>query len=1608
MLPASLPCGYGQPNILSRQTNDVGTYENIVGLPPSDGSQEQVWNGTGYVTYQYSGGAWSPANPPDLAVGQGAKFIVPGGTQNGSLVYQGLTNYPAGNATLAVLGSELVVSNLSSSGQDGVSIALPSSLTGLDVQLQNADPSNALPVGAYVEGTLIGTGGTVTNGLLGTLTMTKTDTTGDYQLDVNYEPMGATNCTVLAYLNGQLVGQESNVPDGLLRKIIGHLLISIGTGLLQNSISAGIEADFGTAVVYQTGAGSNIVCDTLFIYPGNVSTVGMPTALQITASQVPSLTITSENASLVYQGLTNTSVGNASFVYQCLTCHNLTITYQGGSSTGQNGVSIALPGSLTGLDVQFEDVDSSNTLPVGAYVGGQLIGTANAVTNGIMGTLIMTKTDTDTYEMDADFEAVGVTNASVYYYLNGQLVGQELNVPDGLLRKIIGHILVSVGTWLANGSGGLAADFGGSSVTATMGSGSNVVCDTIAVIPNVPGNVSVLGASTALQITASQVPSLTIDTENTSLVYQGLTNTSVGSASLVFEDPCNGCLGHRHLNISYPADSTGQNGVSIALPGSLTGLDVQFEDVDSSNTLPVGAYVQSQLIGTANGINNGVLGKLTATKSGTSSYGVSADFSPVGANTYTVQAYNQGVLVAQATNQSAANIIILPPLGPFSMDIENFDFVERLTMDFQFPIYVMIAGQAVTCDKFAFIPENVVFPSAPTAFQIVASQVPSLTIDTENASLVYQGLTNTSVGNASFVPGYGCYGQPHCPSLTISFPPDSSSNQDGVSIALPGSLTGLDVQFEDVDSSNTLPVGAYVGGQLIGTANAVTNGIMGTLIMTKTDTDTYEMDADFEAVGVTNASVYYYLNGQLVGQELNVPDGLLRKIIGHILVSVGTWLANGSGGLAADFGGSSVTATMGSGSNVVCDTIAVIPNVPGNVSVLGASTALQITASQVPSLTIDTENTSLVYQGLTNTSVGSASLVFEDPCNGCLGHRHLNISYPADSTGQNGVSIALPGSLTGLDVQFEDVDSSNTLPVGAYVGGQLIGTANAVTNGIMGTLIMTKTDTDTYEMDADFEAVGVTNASVYYYLNGQLVGQELNVPDGLLRKIIGHILVSVGTWLANGSGGLAADFGGSSVTATMGSGSNVVCDTIAVIPNVPGNVSVLGASTALQITASQVPSLTIDSESASLVFQGLTNTSVGNVSLVPGYPGGLGPGHTLTISYLAGSSGNDGVSIALPSSLTGLDVQLQNADPSNALPVGAYVEGTLIGTGGTVTNGLLGTLTMTKTDTTGDYQLDVNYEPMGATNCTVLAYLNGQLVGQESNVPDGLLRKIIGHLLISIGTGLLQNSISAGIEADFGTAVVYQTGAGSNIVCDTLFIYPGNVSTVGMPTALQITAFQVPSLIITSENESLIYAGFNSTSLGSAAMALSGSELAISSLGSSGEDGVSFAMPTNLTGVDFQYQNEDESNQEPVGGYVQETIIGTAGLVTNGILGTLTMTKTGTTNYLLAVNFESIGATNCTVQAYLAGTLVAQETNVPDSIFRKIWAWIKSTWNSMGVFGQTGSPLLAATADTSSTFVYQTGAGSNVVCDTLLIVPGNVSITNKPTALRSRPRRCLS
>ena len=64
VLPPPLPCGCGQLNFLACQTNEIGTFENILGFSPPDAAQVYVYNGGFSVTtYDQLSQTWDNGAP---------------------------------------------------------------------------------------------------------------------------------------------------------------------------------------------------------------------------------------------------------------------------------------------------------------------------------------------------------------------------------------------------------------------------------------------------------------------------------------------------------------------------------------------------------------------------------------------------------------------------------------------------------------------------------------------------------------------------------------------------------------------------------------------------------------------------------------------------------------------------------------------------------------------------------------------------------------------------------------------------------------------------------------------------------------------------------------------------------------------------------------------------------------------------------------------------------------------------------------------------------------------------------------------------------------------------------------------------------------------------------------------------------------------------------------------------------------------------------------------------------------------------------------------------------------------------------------------------------
>ncbi len=151
--------------------------------------------------------------------------------------------------------------------------------------------------------------------------------------------------------------------------------------------------------------------------------------------------------------------------------------------------------------------------------------------------------------------------------------------------------------------------------------------------------------------------------------------------------------------------------------------------MDVSNTLPIGAYLQEQAVGTANGIANNICGTISVTKTGTANYSVSADFSPIGSTACTIQAFLHGAVVGQATGPNGSSLAEEDQMcSSWDIEISCCPVEWHMTHGWggSATSVTLMGSAAMTCDHLFITPQKVTIDSAPTALQITASMEPSL------------------------------------------------------------------------------------------------------------------------------------------------------------------------------------------------------------------------------------------------------------------------------------------------------------------------------------------------------------------------------------------------------------------------------------------------------------------------------------------------------------------------------------------------------------------------------------------------------------------------------------------------------------------------------------------------------------------------------------------------------------------------------------------------------------------------------------------------------------------------------------------------------------------
>jgi hypothetical protein len=688
--------------------------------------------------------------------------------------------------------------------------------------------------------------------------------------------------------------------------------------------------------------GTSYEGDSLVLWPEGAPRQGTLSELQIRASGIPKLVFTQEQHSVQFNGLVHGSLGSATLTGPVAGA-TPTLTVSNLGSSGQDGVAIQL-NQAQSFEAHWQDLDAQDTLPLKAFWEGRVIGAAGTINNGLLAVAQLTKAGTSNYLVSVDFTPLKLTKFTAEVYRGSSLVGQwaggngpvasaakpnwDLEMgwdPDfGFYMRITWH----------QGSGALT--------TLRLTDGTSYEGDSLVLWPE---GAPRQGTLSELQIRASGIPKLVFTQEQHFVQFNGLVHGSLGSATLT--GPVAGAT--PTLTVSN-LGSSGQDGVAIQL-NQAQSFEAHWQDLDAQDALPLKAFWEGRVIGTAGAVNNGLLAIAQLTKAGTSNYLVSADFTPLNLTKFTAEVYQGSTLVGQWAGGNGPVASAARPNWDVEIgwDPERGFFV-KITWHRGSGTTTTLRladGTLYEGDSLVLWPEGAPRQGTLSELQMRASGIPKLVFTMEQHFVQFNGLVHGSLGSATLTaPVAGA-----TPTLTVSNL--GSSGQDGVAIAFPP-ITRWDGQWLDVDSGGLSAVGSRLQFTAYGATPGSASQPVATVRTTKTGTGNFLIAADFSTIGSSNRTVEIY-NGTNLVSKLAGQSGLVgtcstwpRDL--HIsccpLRITVTW--NGGGG-----SGGGTLFTLNGGGTSVGDSLVLTPENPDAVAFF---TQVQIQAAGLASLQITDED----------------------------------------------------------------------------------------------------------------------------------------------------------------------------------------------------------------------------------------------------------------------------------------------------------------------------------------------------------------------------------------------------------------------------------------------------------------------------------------------------------------------------------------------------------------------------------------------------------------------------------------------------------------------------
>ena len=886
-------------------------------------------------------------------------------------IHKGLVHCPAGNGAISVTPTGLLnVSNIGSSGQDGVAIELPNA-THWEARWSPLDPTNSLPVGAFVRSAIFGSGGTVNNDLLGSWRLIKLGQ-NDYGVTANFAPLGATTVTAQIYNGATLVTTLLGQTGQFVR--VSGCVDDDHWGNPTPDGPFGLPGKFGGALTFLApqqfsfSSGSSVIGDRLVILPDGAPPVRSLSKAMVVAKNIPNIYIDYERHFLDYKGLAHGSLGQANLRKggSLLTVSNL-------GSSGQDGVSVALGDS----EAFLTEIPLDPGLPVGGYMISNFTGPNTLGTMVPLGKVGMRRLAMSMAAI-VDFSDVGSPTYTATVYRAGVpvLTGSGLS-GEAVQLTASGRIECKCDWVHLAWSWKFPPLFGSSSAAFTIpGVGTNVPGDEIVFTPD--ASVTTQIRPTQVNIVGAEMPMFQFSSE--SIRKFGIDCTAGGAATL--KSKTSGLV---VSNIG----SSGNDGVEIKLSPPLLGVAVSFVNPDSLDQLPVGAAARIRSLGVGSG--------LSWIKTGSQSYRVDADFVAQGAPSWTVEVYDGATLVSSQPGQT--NPIIASLNRPIIEVSSHYNPKTKCTewdikIDLR-DLLNMSSGGSVMGDKIVVRPDGGLASPESDTVMVSTTLIPSLDIIHAEKIIVFGGLAHTSIGQSNVdVISTSSAQWYRCPGLSVSNL--GSSGQDGVSVKLPPTQAFT----ISTPGAPAAPIGAFM------TSTAYASGTGGPVVATEVVgmrrvSNGFNAIVDFTGLGSPTYTAKIFRHGVYVGGisgltgevvNFSYPTGIGWKCWRDSKTNCWKWsiyLIDSNGDTSALF----AIPGVGGGAPIEGDEILFIPDqVP-----LAALPASRIDiASNMPEITILDE--SLRLSGLEHRGLGAAAMEIS----GTTGALQL---YNLGSSGQDGVSV---------------------------------------------------------------------------------------------------------------------------------------------------------------------------------------------------------------------------------------------------------------------------------------------------------------------------------------------------------------------------------------------------------------------------------------------------------------------------------------------------------------------------------------------------------------------------------------------------------------------------